>query len=139
MKKWGLILVLLLISCAQDRGYPGPPIEGDNVVIDIKGLKEDTPVFYELKVDGRDVRFFVLKLGERVESYLDACMKCYPHKMGFKTEGFRLICRYCGVEYPLDTLRSGIGSCYPIPLEGRQESDKYLISLESLKEAKRYF
>ncbi len=134
-----MFFTLLLFACAQGQRYPDPPLRGDNVVIEMKGLKEAVPVFYSLDLDGREVRFFVLRFGDRVESYLDACMKCYPHKMGFKSEGFRLICRYCGVEYPLDTLKSGLGSCYPIPLEGKLNSGTYIISLESLKKATRYF
>jgi|Deesub1362B_J571_1020462.scaffolds.fasta_scaffold00082_43 uncharacterized membrane protein len=139
MKKIILLLSILILSCSSKPLYEKPPIKGDKVVISLSQLEDSRPRFFSIILNQKRVNFFVLKIGDKVESYLDACIKCYPHKMGFKSEGFYLVCKYCGVRYPLDTLNTGIGSCYPIPLSGTLQGEEYIIPLENLKEAKKYF
>ncbi len=102
-------------------------------------MKAGEPVFYTVKIDGVGVSFFVLKLDGTIRSYLDACMKCYPHKKGYRVDGFYLECRYCGVRYPLDNLDQGVGSCYPIPVNGKLNGNEYIIPLSELKGAVKYF
>ncbi|RMG75310.1 MAG: DUF2318 domain-containing protein, partial [Nitrospirae bacterium] len=61
------------------------------------------------------------------------------HKKGFRVDGFYLVCRYCNERYPLDQLKKGIASCYPIPLKGKLEGNLYKIEADLLKRAVKFF
>jgi hypothetical protein len=51
---------------------------------------------------------------DRVLSFLDACLSCYPRKLGYKyTDGY-VVCRACDTTYSVFKLEKGIGGCYPI-------------------------
>ncbi len=130
---------LLLYACSNTPGYPPPPEAEGFIRIDLKGLGDAEPVFFTREIDGVGVSFFVLRIGDEVQSYLDACMKCYPHKKGYLVDGFYLECRYCNVRYSLDRLSEGVGSCFPIPLKGSRQGDVYLIPLEELESGVQYF
>lgn len=134
-----VLLFAALFACAQRPEYPSPPIRGGSVVVATGGLKIGEPMFYTVELDGVGVSFFVLKIDDTIRSYLDACMKCYPHKKGYRVDGFYLECRYCGVRYPLDNLDQGVGSCYPIPVKGELMGNEYVISFSELKKAVKYF
>ncbi|HEX9020309.1 MAG TPA: Fe-S-containing protein, partial [Nitrospirota bacterium] len=70
-----------------------------------------------------------------VSSYLDACASCYIHKRGYEYKGGTVICRHCGTQFPVPKLEKGLGSCYPIKIEGRMENGKYLIPAATLEAA----
>ncbi len=133
------VLIALNLSCQSSSDFSRAPVEGEFVVIDIDSLKDSKPLFYSINFGRKTVNFFVLKIGDRVESYLDACMKCYPHKKGFRVDGFYLVCRWCNERYPLDELKRGFGSCYPIPLQGSIKGNFYKIKLSVLKRAVKFF
>lgn len=134
-----LFFTALLISCSSRQSYNDATISEGAVVIDVTSLEEVTPQFFSVRVKDTGVNFILLKLRGSIESYLDACAKCYPYKMGYALEGFYLRCRYCNKRYPLDSLKTGIGSCYPLPLKGELRGEKYYISLEELEKAVQYF
>lgn len=136
---WPTVAVMLLWACAQGPTYEPPPIRGDYVVVNVKELSLNSPRFYTYQNGSKKVNFFVVRTEHSTEAYLDACMRCYPHKKGFRVEGFFLVCRYCGSRYPLDKLKAGLGTCYPIPLKAEQKGNLLFISTKSLKEAERYF
>lgn len=136
--------LLLVCSCSGKPVYPAAPFERGSVRINIADLVEKKPVFYTYREgDKRGINFFVLKLDGEVQSYFDACAKCYPKKKGYRLTGDRLDCRACDVTYSVYDLKDGIGSCYPIKLkgklEGRTEDGFYVIDREDLLKGERYF
>jgi uncharacterized membrane protein len=144
IRRYTALLIIFFIlgisfSCNSKPVYSSPPVEDGEVVINV-GLMEDArPEFYSITLKGKRIDFFVFKLNGVVESYFDACAKCYPYRMGYVVEGFYLRCKYCNKRYPLDTLKTGIGSCYPLPLNGRLRGDEYHISLSELTKGGKYF
>ncbi len=134
-----LNILLLTFSCKAKTDYREIKAKEGSIIISISELGDAVPSFFSYRVNGKVVNFFVLRLGDNIESYLDACMKCYPHKMGFRVDGFYLVCRYCNVRYPLDSLKEGAGSCFPIPLQGKTEGNKYVIDASLLKDSLKYF
>jgi uncharacterized membrane protein len=133
-----LALALAIFACNEKRSYPESPQAGDGVSIALSALGEAEPLFLSYHHEGKRIDFFVLKIGGGVQSYLDACAKCAPKKLGYHPDGGDMVCRACGMRYPLDALK-GIGSCYPIPLEGKVEGDNYIIEKENIIKGKRYF
>jgi len=140
VKAWCLLgLMASLASCSSQPRYAAPPVEGGNIVIQIAPLSPEVPQFYSYRTQGKDVNFFVIRLQDRVISFLDACLSCYPHKLGYKcTDGF-VVCRACNTTYSIYKLEKGIGGCYPIKLEGRTENSRYLIPVAELERMARKF
>ena len=132
-------MAMLLFSCAKKEGYPEAPSYGGGVKIAVGTLPEGKPVFFTFYSQEKRIDYFVMRMHDHVESYFDACIKCYPRKRGYTCDGDRLTCRDCDVRYPLDKLKDGIGSCYPIKLAGRVEAGFYLIDAEVLRDGDRYF
>jgi uncharacterized membrane protein len=132
------LAVLALASCADKPSYPEATGADGEVRFSISTLAEGKPVFRSLEYEGTKIDYIVLKTDSGVESYLDACAKCYPKKRGYRAEGDDLVCVACGKRYPIKKL-TGIGSCYPLPLKGRAEGDSYIIEKKELVKGQRYF
>jgi uncharacterized membrane protein len=129
------LILFTLPACSRQASYPSPVQIGPDIVIDTSVLEREVPKFYTYRVQDKKVNFFVIKMEDRILSFLDACASCYPHKQGYRCEDNAVICRYCDVRFPISKLEKGIGNCYPIKLEGRTEKDKYLISVDDLDKA----
>jgi uncharacterized membrane protein len=128
-----LSLALLGAACTRQQKYPAPAVSGDEVVIEVSSLKTGTPSFYTYRYKDKNINFFVLRMDEEVQSYLDACASCYPHKLGYRCEDGSMICRNCGLKFSVHQLKKGLGGCYPIWIKGRFENGKYRIPLSVLE------
>jgi uncharacterized membrane protein len=127
------LLILLIAACSRQPLYPSPPQTGSDVVIDVAQLKPEVPLFFAFKSGDKNVNFFVLKIQDKVLSFLDACVTCYTHKQGYRYDDGVVVCRACSQRFPVYSLEKGIGNCYPIKIAGRIEKDKYLISVSTLE------
>jgi uncharacterized membrane protein len=132
-------LVLLFSSCSKKPVYQEAPFDGNSVRIGLAGIPEQKPVFFTFSAKTVGINFFLLKTKGNVESYFDACGKCYPRKLGFRCEGERVLCRACDVSYRLEDLKDGIGSCYPIKLEGRVEGNAFVIDKQDILKGEKFF
>lgn len=133
--KYSLLFLFffLLVACSRQPQYPSPPVAGSEVVIDASQLRPEAPEFYTYRTGGRNVSFFVLKINDKVLSFLDACITCYTHKQGYRHEGGAVVCRACSQRFSVFTLEKGMGNCYPIKIKGRMENGKYLIPVAMLE------
>jgi len=144
LKNRALPTILLLASllgsaCARQHIYAAPTIIGSNAVIEISSLKTATPLFFTYQYQGKRINFFVLRLDSGVQSYLDACASCYHHQRGYRPDDGLVTCRYCNMKFPIYKLEKGLGSCYPVKLEGKVEQGKYLITIAALEGAAKMF
>jgi uncharacterized membrane protein len=74
----------------------------------------------------------VIEIKGWVLSFLDACLTCYPRKLGYASkEGF-VVCRACDTSYSVFKLEKGIGGCYPIRIEGTREGGLYRITKSTI-------
>ena len=126
-------LIFSLSACSKPSSYPSPQRTGADIVIETSSLELEVPKFYTYRFNGKYVNFFVIKMTDTILSFLDACASCYPQKQGYRSEGNEVICRYCNLRFPIGKLEKGLGSCYPIKIEGRMENGKYLISVAQLE------
>jgi uncharacterized membrane protein len=126
-------LVLLVTACSHQPAYPPPFISGKDAVVDVFTLEQEVPRFFTYRYQGKNISFFVIKLHDKVVSFLDACASCYPHKLGYRCEDGSMVCRACGLKFSVYKLEKGLGGCYPIRIEGRLENGKYLIPLAALE------
>jgi hypothetical protein len=135
-----VLAILLLLSligsiaaCSRQPRYAAPLVEGENIVIQTASLPLEVPQFYSFRAKGKDVNFFVLRMQDRVLSFLDACLTCYPRKLGYRYKDGYVVCRACDTTYSVYKLEKGIGGCYPIRIEGRQEGSSYFIARSTLE------
>ena len=126
-------LVPALSSCDHQPSYPPAAQHGTNIVIDPSTLEPDVPKFYSYSYQDKNVNFFVIKIDGKVSSFFDACASCYAQKKGYRCEDGAVVCRYCGMKFPIYKLEKGLGSCFPIKIEGRMENGKYLIPVVVLE------
>jgi uncharacterized membrane protein len=113
--------------------YPEPPLKGSDVVIDAERLRSESPVFFTLRYHGKKITFFVLKIDDKVLSFLDSCISCYPSKLGYRVDGAHITCRTCDVRYPLSEIEKGFGSCSPVRIEGHLQNGEYHIPVSQLE------
>ena len=128
-----LLVFLSLGACAKQPTYPEPPRLGSDVAVDIGTLVPETPIFFTHHYQGKKINFFVLKVDEKVLSFLDACARCYPAKKGYRYDDGALFCRDCNVNYAITGIEKGVGSCVPIRIEGSLQGGKYLIPFSVLE------
>ncbi len=130
-----LALMLILVVCARQPSYPPAPQEGSSIVIDAANLEPEVPKFYSYRSQGKNVNYFVLRVQGKVLSFLDACASCYIHKRGYGYADGHVTCRACNLKFSVNQLEKGLGSCYPIRIDGRMENGKYLIPVATLENA----
>jgi uncharacterized membrane protein len=133
-----IFILFTLLSCAKKDQYPIVAQSDGKIKIDTSDLKEGLPKFLSYKGKNKTINFIIIKTGRKVSSYFDTCLKCYPKKRGYKYDDGWLLCKSCGIRYPIESL-DGIGSCYPIPFEGQLEGNLYIIKLETLLSGSKYF
>lgn len=129
------VLLITITACTRQPVYPPPSISASDAVIDISTLKSDVPRFFTYQYQRRNIGFFVIKIDQKIISFLDACASCYPHKQGYRYDDGTVTCRYCNMSFSIYKLEKGLGGCYPIRIEGRIEKDKYRIPLAVLENA----
>lgn len=134
------LLMALLAACSRMPVYNAAPEKGGVISIPLATIAESRPLFYTFRTPGgKQVNFFIVRQGAEVKSYLDACGKCFPQKLGYRAEEGQVICRACEVRYQNSDLKHGVGSCYPISLAGAAEGTAYVIRKEDLSLCSRYF
>lgn len=125
--------LLLLISCSRQPVYPVPAIEGSDIVIDAGTLGPDIPKFYTYHYRGKNINFFVIKINGEILSFLDACINCYPAKLGYRFDSGYIICKRCNVKYSVSEVEKGFGGCFPICISGHLREGKYRIPVSELQ------
>ncbi len=128
-----LFFSLFVAACTSQQKYVSPTVVGSAVIVEVSSLPPETPRFFTYQYHNKNINFFVLRMDNGVQSYLDACASCYPHKLGYRCEDGSVVCRACGMRFSVYKLEKGLGGCYPIRIEGRTERGKYIIPLASLE------
>jgi len=130
---WIPLLLIIVAACSRPLSYPEAPRNGQDISIDISALQPGIPQYFSHSFSGMKIHFFVMKVEDRVISFLDACTKCYAQKKGFDFDSGSVVCRACNERYPVSEIERGFGSCFPIKLEGKMNNGSYLISLVELE------
>jgi uncharacterized membrane protein len=132
-KPFILATLLICLSCSKQQSYPAAPQIGSNIVIDVTSLPLEVPTFFTYHFQGKNINYFILNLQGSVSSFLDACTSCYSFKQGYRCENGSIVCRHCDLKFSVYKLKQGLGSCFPIKIEGKMENGKYLIPLALLQ------
>lgn len=127
------LLLIIFPACSRPLAYPEAPRAGQDISIEFTALQPGIPHYFSYSFKGMKIYFFVVKMDDRVISFLDACTKCYPQKKGFSFDSGSVICRACNERYPITEIEKGFGSCYPIKLGGTIKDSRYLIPAVELE------
>lgn len=125
-------IILLYIACTPKPEYPAPQIKDGDVVIELRSLPNDRPLFFTYRHENTGIRFFVMSISGKAQAFLDACAECYPRKLGYEFHDGIFTCKACGVAYSAKEIGHGMGSCYPIRLKAYQRNNVLRIPLPEL-------
>jgi len=142
-----LIIITLLASAAFTGCNAGPPkgtpvsAKDGLVRIDASQIKPGEVRFYRYEPKGGGLAVFMLARTDSgdIKAAFDACITCYPHRMGYRSEDDCVVCVYCGTRFRLDELGTGKGNCIPVELKFEQDGDAVFISEADLIAGSRYF
>ncbi|KWT85779.1 Fe-S-containing protein [Candidatus Magnetominusculus xianensis] len=128
-----------LNSCNKTRNFTKAEFTGDNFQLRSASLKEKTPVYYSHMDGTKGIYFFVVKVNDQLYSYFDICNSCKQHNQGYRVEEKFIECRDCQVTIAYEDLKTGVGSCYPIRLHGKEENGVYSIPRSEIVKGRQYF
>jgi high-affinity iron transporter len=132
---------LAVHGIASSRGLElSPPamvaFDGEDLPLPLAALEEGELRRFGVAIDGRVVRFLLLRTGGTAKSAFDACRLC--RDWGYVQQGDHLLCRNCAAEIHAPSL--GVdGGCNPIPLPSRVEGDRIVIRRADLEAGKLLF
>ena len=130
------------LGCARGQAkYPELRALDGTVSVVTEDIAPGTARFFSFRgASGRTADFFVYRESDGdAHAALDACRTCARWKKGYRLEGDRMVCSYCGMRFELDALTGGIGSCVPIALPASRRGERLQIAAETLEDGLRYF
>lgn len=130
-----LLILLSFLSCANESAVFTEVPEGQDVVLAAGDLVDNVPRFYRQKVGADEIEFFVVKIGGVPGAYLNRCRKCFASGRGFSFDAPLLRCRTCNETFPVESVSTGIGSCFPIHIKGTSEEGLLRIRPSDLSSA----
>jgi uncharacterized membrane protein len=128
-----LFVFLSLISCTKQPVYPEPLRIGTEMAVEMNELQGEIPKYFTYHYRGKNINFFVVKVGDRVISFFDACASCYAARRGYRFDNGYFFCRACNERYSTAEIEKGVGSCFPIRLDGYYAQGKYFIPVSALE------
>lgn len=128
-----VVICFSFLSCSVQPSHPEAPRIGPQVGIEVKTFRSEVPEFFTYRYRGKNINFFVIKIADKILSFLDACASCYPAKKAYRFDDGRIIRRACNVGYSVNEIEKGIGSCVPIRISGNIRDSKYLIPVSELE------
>ena len=133
-------LSLLITACGEkSKGEPVTP-SGDVFTFDLRKIGKNEVKFFYYVYKDRAIKFLVARSesGE-VKTAFDACITCYPHKMGYRQEKDCVVCIFCNTAFRIGVLDQGVGNCVPIKIPHSIEGDTLRISLKEIEEGYKWF
>jgi uncharacterized membrane protein len=133
-----LLGISLVVSAS--RGYDPTPVPipfQETIRIPLRDLGGERMAKYTVKLDGADVRFFIVRSQDgKVAVAFDACAICPPK--GYFLDGEQVICRNCDAPIAFATIGAP-GGCNPVPLKAVIEGDQVVIQAQALTEGRPRF
>lgn len=136
-----LLSLFLLAACSSGTTYTNLQPEGALVKLVTADLKPMQAAFYQVELDGKQIRFFAVKGNDgQIRTALDACDVCFREKKGYEQKGDVMLCRNCNLTFPIDRIGpSSVGGCNPHFLPSRLEGDRLVIAVDELRKGARFF
>lgn len=137
-----LSIVLALTGCS-DLAPEHQIVAGTGAEIRIamEELRNGRVHFYTLKMNEKNVNFFVRRDGTgNLQAHFDACYNCYRYKLGYVHKDNQVVCLACKIAYDLDqVVWDYVGPCVPISLPSESKQDTLVIPRRRLEKGEKYF
>ncbi|MCJ2166168.1 MULTISPECIES: DUF2318 domain-containing protein [unclassified Pseudodesulfovibrio] len=115
-------------------------VENGKAVFALADVSDGKAHYYSHEVDGKDVKFFLLKSSDGViRAAFDACDVCYLEKKGYSQAGDFMVCNNCGQRFHSSRINEVEGGCNPSPLNRTIEGGNVVIKVSDIRDGLRYF
>jgi high-affinity iron transporter len=132
------VVLALAAEFVYARTQAAPPqarllaAENGAVRVPIAEVSDNNLHFFAADIDGKTVRFLVIRKPGGWGTALDACLICGP--AGYRQEASNVICRNCAAAIYIPSI-GDTGGCNPIGVHSRVEGDSLVIELSALAKA----
>lgn len=137
-----IVVAFVVISALSSKGSDNTVAPDQNGLVKIKlaDVSDGLAHYYTVKMEGKDVTFFVLKSKDGVvRSAFNACDVCYPEKKGYRHEGDEMVCNNCNQRFANERINEVSGGCNPSPLARTTEGEFLVIRAEDIAKGAFYF
>lgn len=148
MKTASAVIVALLLSLAATHAFAfmgffsGPKAveaQGGEVRIPVSEVSDGKAHHFSFSGEGTELKFFLLRSGDRLRAAFDACDVCYHAKKGYSQDKEFMICNNCGMRFHSSRIGDVKGGCNPAPLTHRVEGGDVVIAVADLAEGTGFF
>ncbi len=109
-------------------------------VLPISALADGKAHFYSAGVNGKTVRFFLVKdPAGGVRAAFDACDVCWREHKGYTQDGASMVCSNCGQAFPIARIGTVQGGCNPAPLVFSADAKSVTLQAADLAAGLGYF
>ena len=128
----GLLATAFVQSARTPGRAPATPLAIEHGVVktDAAPLADNRLHFYQTTTPQGPVRFFALKVGDRIQVCFDACEICGD--AGYFEQGSEVTCRNCSSPIARSSLGRA-GGCNPIPLPHQDVAGQIVIQVPDLE------
>ncbi len=135
-----LLVLSALVLAACSSGSQSLSVADGDISVPLAELDGGKALHYSVDIDGKPVRFFLLKTPDGVaRAAFDACDVCYQEKKGYSQNGEYMVCNNCGQRFHASRINEVRGGCNPAPLERSVVGDKIVLRAEDLRQGSKYF
>jgi len=145
MKKFAYMLIISAVilsfpACSnKNKGEELVPA-GGRFEINVSRLEKGGARFFRHRFKDKNIVFMVARAGNgELKAAFDACITCYPHRMGYMSEKGCVICRYCDTSFSIENIDTGVGNCVPIKIPSRLEGENLVISQSDIEAGAKWF
>ena len=136
----GLLLVILFLGACGSGSKDRLAEETGTFKILEKEVNDGKAHYYSVKLDGKNIRFFVLTSNDGiVRAAFDACDVCYSAKKGYSQEGDYMVCNNCGQKFHESKINVVKGGCNPAPLNRKTSDGNVIIAADDFREGIKFF
>jgi uncharacterized membrane protein len=148
MKTVSVLIAACLMSLAAAHafafmGFFSSPMavqaQGGEVRIPVSEVSDGQAHHFSFTGDEAELKFFLIKSGERLRAAFDACDVCYHAKKGYSQDKEFMICNNCGMRFHSSRIGDVKGGCNPAPLTHRVEGGDVVIAVADLAEGTGFF
>ena len=119
------------------------PIEADGDVyrLPLASISQQAAFFRAETANGSVPFFAVRDASGEVHVALDACQSCYTAKKGYTQRGGAMLCRNCGLTFPVAgiTEMGDRGGCHPISLPSKVDGASVVVARAAVEEGVKWF
>lgn len=134
-----VVLVSIFACGKKPRGEELAP-RGGKFIINTAGFEKGTVRFFRHHFHDKDIVFLVARSEDGgYKTAFDACITCYPHRMGYRSEKGCVVCIYCNTAFKIESLDTGVGNCVPIKIPSSAKGETIVISQGDVEAGSKWF